>query len=244
MKDNFSTASDKYAQFRPTYPPELFHFLRKICSSRERAWDCGTGNGQVAGELAEFFYGVCATDISVNQLSQAIQKPNISYTKQAAEKTNFPDDHFDLVTVAQAVHWFDFDRFYTEVKRLLKKEAPIAIFGYGLFRSNPETDEVIQNFYQKIIGPYWDSERRYLEEKYKTIPFPFEELETPQFEIRNKWSLERLLGYLNTWSAVKHYEKQEGKNPVSLITDDLTTSFGEIGEINFPVFLRLGRNMK
>lgn len=242
MKDNFSTASDKYAQFRPTYPPELFSFLRKLSPTRHRAWDCGTGNGQVAGELADFFEEVRATDISVNQLSQAIQKPNISYTKQAAEKTNFPDEHFDLITVAQAVHWFDFDMFYAEAKRLLKKKALIAVFGYGLFRSNAETDEVIQHFYENVIGPYWDSERRYLDEKYETIPFPFDELEPPKFEINSRWTLERLIGYLKTWSAVKHYEKQEGKNPVVLIEEDLKRTFGEVGEIRFPVLMRVGRN--
>lgn len=243
MKDNFSIASDNYARFRPTYPPELFNFLRKLCSSREKAWDCGTGNGQVAGELAEFFQEVCATDISVNQLSQAIQKPNIHYTKQTSEMTNFSDACFDLITVAQAVHWFDFDRFYSEAKRVLKKGAPIAIFGYGLFRSNPETDRVIDHFYRKIVGPYWDSERRYLDEKYQTIPFPFKELETPEFRINSKWTVERLLGYLNTWSAVRHYEKQERKNPVGLIEEDLRSSFGEVGEVNFPILLRVGRHL-
>lgn len=242
MKDLFSSASENYAQYRPGYPRELFNFLRKLSSSRENAWDAGTGNGQVAGELAEFFGRVCATDISIQQLSQAVQKPNIHYTKQASEKTNFPDDHFDLVTVAQAVHWFDFERFYAEVRRVLKKGALLAIIGYGLFRSNPATDEIIDNFYNDIIGPYWDSERRFLDEKYQSIPFPFTEIEAPEFKIKTKWSLERLLGYLNTWSAVKHYEKQEGKNPVALIAGELEQSFGEVGEINFPVLLRVGRN--
>src|SRR5690606_1138758 len=114
MKDLFSSHSAAYTQFRPTYPAELYHLLRKLCQTRERAWDCGTGNGQVAGELANLFEQVCATDISINQLSQAVQKPNIQYTKQAAEKTIFPDAHFDLVTVGQAVHWFNFENFYAE----------------------------------------------------------------------------------------------------------------------------------
>lgn len=244
MKDNFSSASHNYAQFRPTYPPELFNFLKKLVTNRQKVWDCGTGNGQVAGELSNFYEQVYATDISVQQLLNAVQRENIHYTKQPAEKTVFPDDHFDLVTVAQAVHWFNFDEFYDEVKRVLKPGAAIAVFGYGLFRSNPETDEIIDHFYREIIGEFWDEERNYLEEKYETIPFPFLEIEAPKFELRQKWSIERVLGYLNTWSAVKHYERAKAENPVQLIAKDLERSFGQVGEVFFPILLRVGRNLE
>lgn len=242
MKDLFSSHSKDYAQYRPTYPAELFEFLWQLCITRKRAWDCGTGNGQVAGELANFFEQVYATDISINRLSQAVQKPNIHYTKQPAENTKFPDVYFDLITVGQAVHWFEFDRFYAEAKRVLKKDAVIAIFGYGLFRSDPVTNEFIEHFYNDIIGPYWATERRYLQDSYKTIPFPFEEIETPPFTMKHTWSFERLLGYLNTWSAVKAFEKEKGENPVELIKNDLFNSFGELGSVEFPILLRVGRN--
>lgn len=242
MKDLFSGHSAAYAQYRPTYPPGLYALLHKLCENRERAWDCGTGNGQVAGELAKFFREVQATDISINQLSQAIQKENIHYTKQAAEKTNFPDAYFDLVTVGQAVHWFEFEKFYSEVKRVLKKDAVIAIFGYSLFKTNPEADEIIQNFYRNIIGPYWQPERKFLDEDYKTIPFPFKEISSPQFLLKQSWSFERLIGYLNTWSAVRSYEQERGENPVELIRKDLSDRFGELGPVEFPILLRLGRN--
>jgi SAM-dependent methyltransferase len=242
MKDLFSSHSKDYSQYRPGYPAELYNFLRKLCREKGRAWDCGTGNGQVAGELAAFFEQVYATDISINQLSQAVQKPNIHYTKQAAENTIFPDAHFDLVTVGQAVHWFDFEKFNSEVKRVLKKDAVIAIFGYALFRSNVETDEIIRHFYNDIIGPFWAPERRFLEEKYRTIPFPFKEIEAPKIEMKQNWSFERLIGYLNTWSAVKAYQKEHKKNPVELVKEELQKSFGEVGEVNFPILLRVGLN--
>ncbi|MGI0107178.1 class I SAM-dependent methyltransferase [Salinimicrobium sp. WS361] len=242
MKDLFSSHSQDYSRYRPGYPAELFQFLRKLCHERTRAWDCGTGNGQVAGELATFFEQVYATDISINQLSQAVQKPNIHYTKQAAENTIFPDAHFDLVTVGQAVHWFDFKKFNAEVKRVLKKDAVIAIFGYSLFRSNAETDEIIRHFYFDIIGSFWAPERRFLEEKYRTIPFPFKEIEAPKIEMKQNWSFERLIGYLNTWSAVKAYQKEHKKNPVELVKEELQKSFGEVGEVNFPILLRVGLN--
>ena len=242
MKDLFSSHSEDYSRYRPTYPAELYNFMRKLCQTRDRALDCGTGNGQVAGELANFFQEVYATDVSINQLSQAVQKANIHYTKQSAENMVFPNDHFDLVTVGQAVHWFNFEKFYSEVKRVLKKDAVIAIFGYSLFRSNPETDKIIRHFYDNLIGPFWQPERRYLEEKYQTIPFPFEEIETPGFEMKQQWSFERLLGYLNTWSAVKAFEKEKDENPVELVKKELGESFGEVGEVNFPVLLRVGLN--
>lgn len=244
MKDLFSSHSEDYSRYRPGYPPGIFHYLRKLCANKDRAWDCGTGNGQVAGELASFFQQVYATDVSINQLSQAVQKPNIHYTRQAAEQTIFPNDHFDLVTVAQAVHWFDFEAFYAEVRRVLKKDAIIAIFGYGLLKSDPGTNKVIGQFYENIIGAYWQPERRFLEEEYRTIPFPFEEIEEPQFEMKQKWSFDRLIGYLNTWSAVKTYEKEKGQNPVNLLISELQQSFGEVGEVDFPVLFRVGRNRK
>lgn len=240
MKDYFSEKSENYAQFRPGYPAELFLFFKNSLSNRQTAWDCGTGNGQVAGELANFFRQVYATDISLSQLANAVQKPNIHYTKQAAEKTIFPDAHFDLVTVGQAAHWFNFSSFYSEVNRVLKKDGKIAIFGYGLFKSSAPTNELIDKFYNSIIGPFWDKERKYLEEEYKTIPFPFQEISTPGFYIKQRWAIERLMGYLNTWSAVKKYEREKGENPVDLIREDLYKTFGEIGEVTFPVFLRFG----
>lgn len=243
MKDNFSTKSDEYAKHRPGYPEEVFHFLQKIVTEKERLWDCGTGNGQVAGRLASVFQQVYATDISVPQLMNAQNRPNIHYSKQRAEKTNFPDSYFDLITVAQAIHWFDFEAFYKEVRRTLKPDGTIAVMGYGLFRSNKETTAVIDHFYNGIIGPYWDSERRYLDEEYKTIPFPFKEMEAPEFIHEMEWSLERLVGYLKTWSAVKHYEKANGKNPVDLVYSDLKKSFGERGKVVFPVLFRVGRNI-
>ncbi|PKD19244.1 SAM-dependent methyltransferase [Salegentibacter salinarum] len=241
MKDNFSTHSSAYAKFRPTYPQKLYEFLQAKLTDTETAWDCGTGNGQVAGELAEFFQKVKATDISKQQLKNAVKKNNIQYSLQGAEKTNFQDNTFDLITVAQAIHWFNFKDFYKEAKRVLKPNGIIAVIGYSLFNTTPETDEVIRKFYNDIIGPFWDEERRYLDEKYKNIPFPFHEIETPEFQQEYQWSFEHLIGYLETWSAVKHHEKETGENPVNLIKNELKTAFGSQNKIVFPILFRLGK---
>jgi len=240
MKDNFSTQSSFYAKYRPAYPKKLYEFLKKNLHKTEKAWDCGTGNGQVAVELAKFFKEVQASDISKQQLENAEKRPNINYSSQPAEKTDFPDNYFNLITVAQAIHWFNFEAFYMEAKRVLKPNGTIVIIGYSLFKSNPETDKIIKDFYENLIGPFWDEERKYLEEHYQTIPFPFSEMETPKFEQEYVWTFNQLIGYLKTWSAVKHYENAKGENPVDLIKDDLQKAFGNQNKVVFPILIRMG----
>jgi len=226
MKDNFSDQSKAYAQFRPRYPAELFEWLFTLVNKKDTAWDCGTGNGQVAGVLADHFTNVFATDISQQQLNEAVQQKNIHYSVQPAEKTSFTDDQFDLITIAQAIHWFQFDTFYTEAKRTLQPDGIIAAIGYGPVQTEISLQEIITRFYTKIIGPYWDAERHYIDEGLQTIPFPFEEIKTPQFTMVYEWSFEQLIGYIGTWSAVKHYAKQNQSDPVLLIKDQLQSAWG------------------
>lgn len=246
MKDNFSSASDKYAQYRPVYPQELFEFINSNVIEKEAAWDCGTGNGQVAFELAKTFTTVFATDISQSQIDNATQSHNIQYSLQAAEKTNFENDQFDLIVVAQAIHWFDFEKFYSEVQRTAKHHALLVVVGYGRIEINNAIDTLITDFYQNIIGPFWDKERRFIDEAYQTIPFPFDEIQTPDFAITLTWPLEHLIGYLNTWSAVKHFIKQNNYNPVNQLQKVLEQYWGdeEFKSIRFPLFLRVGRIRK
>ncbi|WP_121665832.1 class I SAM-dependent methyltransferase [Mesonia aquimarina] len=243
MKDNFSKDSDNYAKYRPQYPTDLYEYLFSLCNNFEKAWDCGTGNGQIAKTLAEKFKQVEATDISENQLKQAPELANINYSIQQAEKTNFPDHQFNLITVAQAIHWFEFNDFYKEVKRTLQPNGILAVIGYGLLTINPEIDKIIHHFYENIISEYWDKERKYIEENYQTIPFPFKELETPSFEINYKWNAEDLLNYLNTWSAVKHYQEKNNENPIQLIINEIQETWGnKKREVKFPILLRIGKN--
>lgn len=242
MKDNFSNQASEYSKFRPTYPPELIEHIVSFTEKRETALDIATGNGQVAQKLSEYFETVYATDISEKQLLHAKQVLNVIYKKLPAEKTDFQDQQFDLITVAQAVHWFDFDQFYPEIYRILKPTGIFAIIGYGLFKTNPNTDKILENFYYNIVGPFWDSERKYLDENYQTIPFPLEELETLKFENKFIWTYEQLIGYLETWSAVEHYKAHNNQNPLDLIRKDLKTSWETSKkEVTFPMILRLGK---
>ncbi len=243
MKDLFSEQAKAYAQFRPHYPKELFDHLLMLLPAKDMAWDCGTGNGQVASVLADHFTQVYATDISRQQLNEAVQKANIYYSVQRAEKTLFAVNQFDLITVAQAIHWFQFEAFYAEAKRTLKPGGLIAVIGYGLVQTEKPLQKIIDHFYTKIIGPYWDAERHYIDEGLQTIPFPFTEMPMPAFQITYTWRFEQLIGYMGTWSAVKHYVKQNQQDPVLLIKDSLQSAWGDqtTHPFTFPVLLRVGR---
>lgn len=243
MKDNFSTHSDKYAKYRPTYPINFFDYLNSIIPNRENAWDCGTGNGQIAYELAKTFDNVYATDISQSQIDNAHKSDNIKYSVQPAEKTDFDNQTFDLIIVAQAIHWFDFNKFYTEVKRTAKKNAKLCVVGYGRIKITPQIDCIITDFYTKVIGKYWDKERKYIDENYKTIPFPFDKIKVSKFEIIYQWNLEHLIGYLNTWSAVKHYINKNNHNPIEELEIKLKKHWknGANKKMKFPILLRIGQ---
>lgn len=243
MKDNFSKQSDLYSRFRPGYPNKLFQFLLPLIPNKDAAWDCGTGNGQVAIKLAAFFKEVYATDISTAQIDNATKKENIFYEVVNAEDTKFENNAFDIITVAQAIHWFNFEIFYNEVNRTLKPGGIIAVFGYDIFSINKEIDNLIQKFYKETTGPYWDKERRYIDEQYKTIPFPFKQIEAPEFSMSYTWQLEQVIGYLNTWSAVQHYIRKNDKNPVDAFAVELHELWGNIFQrkVTFKIFMRLGR---
>ncbi|TAK56855.1 MAG: class I SAM-dependent methyltransferase [Bacteroidetes bacterium] len=243
MKDLFSQQSELYARYRPTYPQELLTFIISLINERRNAWDCGTGNGQLAVELARYFNTVHATDLSENQIKNAAVRKNIIYKVEPAEKTTFQDGMFDLITVAQAIHWFNFDAFYHEVNRTLKQEGVIAVVGYYLPTIDTAIDTIVHDFYKHTVGAYWDSERRYIDELYRAIPFPFQEIPSPAFQSKQRWKREQLIGFLNSWSAVQHYINRNKKNPVELIVKEINNVWNEdeFKEVNFPILLRVGR---
>ncbi len=240
--DNFSTGSSEYATFRPESPKEIFDFIYSKVNNNNTAWDCGTGNGQVATVLAHKFSLVFGTDISQQQLDLAQKKENITYLNERAEQTSLQDTSIDLVTIAQAIHWFDFDKFYAEVNRVAAPGGIIAAWTYSTMKLTPEIDAVIDTLYEDITGPYWDKERSYVDEGYHTIPFPFKEIAAPEFRIMKHWSLEQFAGYLRTWSGVKHYIAKENQDPILLVMDDLKKAWGssELQEIRWPVHIRIG----
>jgi SAM-dependent methyltransferase len=243
MKDLFSKQAGIYAKYRPGYPEDLINYILSFVKEKKYAWDVATGNGQAAKLLAPHFEKVFATDISEKQIGQAAPAPNVEYRPGPAEKSDFPNDRFDLITVAQAYHWFQFKDFEKEAIRVSKSGGIIAIWGYGLIITDSEMlNQSIQYFYTAVVGKYWDPERKYLDESYRTVPFPFQALPSKQFSITVYWSREDLLGYLNTWSSVQHYIEANQKNPVDEFNKELPGIWhdGSKKSFSFPLFLRIG----
>jgi len=242
MKDNFSKQADMYAKYRPHYPQELFDFILQHSNKKQNAWDCATGNGQSAKALAVWFENVFATDSSQKQIDNAAQADNIYYSLQPAEQTSFTDDTFDLITVSQALHWFATDEFYKEVKRVSKPSAVFAAWSYSLLFISPEIDKLIHSFYTNVIGPYWDTERKYVDEEYKTIPFPFKEITSPKFDMEYDWTIEEMEGYINTWSALQKFIATNNYNPVPDVIKQIIPYWkNERMKISFPLHIRIGR---
>lgn len=244
FKDHFSTDSAGYAAHRPVYPGRLFSLLAEACPGRELAWDCATGSGQAATGLAGHFQEVLATDASANQIDSATPHPRVSYRVAPAQASGLPDASVDLVTVAQAVHWFDLPAFYAEVRRVLKPDGLLAIWCYERLTIEPLLDVVVEDFYAGLLGPYWPPERRLVETGYRDLPFPFAERPFPALAMTASWTLDQLLGYFSTWSALKAYRQATGEDPLPALRESLSgtwISLGSAKTIKWPLSVRVGR---
>ena len=226
FKDYFSDHASDYRTFRPDYPAALFSFLTTLVPRESRVWDCGTGNGQAAVALAAHFARVFATDASAEQIRQAEAHPRVEYAV-AAERCPLPDRAVGLVTAAQALHWFDLNGFFAEVKRVCKPEGCLAVWTYNLHSVDDRVDPVLNRFENDFVGPYWPPERALVEAGYRTIPFPFQEVPAPHLEMSAHWDLRRMLGYMSTWSSTKAFIKDRGFNPVEHLAGDLASAWGD-----------------
>lgn len=224
--DHFSEVAGEYAEFRPDYPPELFAFLASVAPGRRCAWDCATGSGQAAAGLAEHFERVVATDASARQIHSARPHPGVEYSVASAEASRLPSRSVELVTVAQAVHWFDRQEFWDEVSRVLVPGGVLGVWCYHLFHLDEPVDRVIRRFYGEIVGPDWPPERKIVELGYRSLHFPFEELAVPPFRMVKHWTFDQMVGYLRTWSAVRGYLRRVGEDPVAIVAGDLEQAWG------------------
>ncbi|HYU09735.1 MAG TPA: class I SAM-dependent methyltransferase [Gemmatimonadales bacterium] len=242
--DHFSGVSAAYAEFRPRYPDALFEFLARESPARDAAWDAGTGSGQAAAGLARYLRHVTATDASAAQIESATPQANVSYRVGPAEVSGLDDASVDLVTAAQAVHWFDRPRFWAEVRRVLRPRGVIAIWCYGLFELSPQIDPIMLRFHSDVVGPYWPPERRHVEARYQTIDFPFAEFAAPPFAIEQQLTLEEVVGYVRTWSATRAYMKQHRDDPVDGLVAELASVWGSPQQpklARWRVAMRVGR---
>lgn len=245
FKDHFSRLAAQYAAFRPTYPASLFDYLAESCHDQRLVWDCACGNGQATVALAERFASVIATDASPQQVSAATSRSNITYRVARADDSGLEPHSADLVTVAQALHWFDLDAFYGEVQRVLKPQGLLAVWTYGvLHMEGAAADALVQEFYHDIVGPYWPPERRFVEEGYRGFSFPFLEQTPPAFNMHEQWDRAHLLGYLRTWSATGRYVEERGLDPVAALEERLASVWSDAQEtrkVTWPLAARVGR---
>ncbi|SFF43579.1 Methyltransferase domain-containing protein [Sunxiuqinia elliptica] len=219
---SFDVDSRHYARSRPKYPAEFYDYLCSLLPSRQRLWDCACGNGQVAIDLANQFEEIQATDFSENQLKQAFRHPKITYQLSAAESTNFPNRHFDLICVGQALHWFNIPAFFEEANRILRSQGVLAIFGYGFFMISPAIDQLIDHVLHAAISPYWSDKNRLIMSGFQGVQFPFQQVDIPEFSMNQHWQLKDLLAFVSTWSAVKRYREEKQQDILEILQDQLS----------------------
>ena len=244
FKDNFSKQSDIYLKYRPHYPIELYTYLSSLTKEHQLAWDCGTGNGQAATGLAEFYKQVIATDPSEQQIKNAIANNKVKYLVEKAESTSINSNSIDLLTIANALHWFDFDAFYKEAKRVLKNKGVIAAWAYGPPSVSPEVDKWIMHFHNEILDAYWLAENRLVEKEYTSIPFPFQPISCPEFFSEKEMNLYDLIGYLNTWSATQRFITERNFNPTDQLLDQLKMVWKDpyaVKKLKWKLTLKAGR---
>lgn len=245
FKDHFSAHAGEYARYRPNYPPALFAKLAGLAPAHNLAWDCATGNGQAALALADHFDRVIATDASAEQIGHAVPHGKIDYRVEAAEQSALAPASVDLITVGQALHWFDLPNFYAEAKRVLKPRSVIAAWCYRSRIISAEIDAVIDRFYHDIVGPYWPPERALVDDGYHGLEFPFERIAAGDFQVTVEWNLKDLLGYFGTWSASRRYVAERGRDPREEIKHELAAEWGNADtrrRITWPLHLLVGRN--
>ena len=241
--DHFSESASLYASHRPGYPAELFSWLAETTGSDERVWDCGTGNGQAALGLAAHFRDVIATDPSHAQLAHASRTERVRYAAMTAEDSAIASASIRLITVAQALHWFDLSRFYAEVRRVLVPGGTLAVWTYGLLTISPEIDVPIRAFYRDTLRGYWPAERALVDAGYAGLSFPFNEKMAPELHMIRNWTLDQLSGYLDTWSAVSRHRKAQGESPVGRFISSLRPLWGEnatVRRVTWPMELKVG----
>jgi SAM-dependent methyltransferase len=223
----FEDKAELYASSRPLYPEALFDYIAALVHAKEAAWDCATGNGQAAVGLSNIFAKVEATDVSPEQIANAFGSDNVTYSIQPSEMTNFQDNHFDLVNVAQALHWFDYDKFWDEVSRVLKPSGVFVAYSYIWPVVNPAVDEIVIDRIIKVTEPYWAPNNRLLWNEYKGLELPFKPLKSPQINIANHWDVAEFLNYLHTWSGTRKCIERIGDDFFEQAAIEIKAAWGD-----------------
>ncbi len=244
FKDHFSGHAAVYREARPTYSEALFDWLAAQAPSIGLAWDAGCGNGQASVALAARFERVFASDPSAEQIANAIARANIDYHVEPAERCSLTTASADLVTVGQALHWFDLERFHAEVRRVLRPGGVLAEWTYADCAVSPAVDVQTDRLYRDLTAAWWPPERALVESGYRTLAFPFERIEVPRFDMTMEWDVDEFLAYLRSWSGSQRLLKATGEDAVGIVEPDLRSAWGDPMEkrgVRWAFHVRCGR---
>ena len=244
FKDHFSAAATGYAAHRPVYPRAVAEALAACSPGRSLAWDAGCGSGQLSAVLGEAFDQVVATDASAAQIAQAVPHPRVRYAVAPAEVSGLADGSVDCAVAAQAAHWFDLDAYYREVRRVSRPGGLVALVTYAVMEVDSQIEHLVERFYWHALEGHWPPERRVVEEGYRSLPFPFEPVQSPALALEHRWNADQLLGYVGTWSAVQSLKKAGRGADLERFGEELRRAWGDPATarlIRWPLSLRLGR---
>lgn len=245
FRDHFSGHAADYASSRPLYPAALYDWLAGQSPGRAQAWDAGCGNGQASCELAARFEQVYASDPSAEQIAAARRLPNIRYAVESSESCSLPDASVELVTVAQAMHWFDVPRFQAQARRVLRPGGVFAAWTYAKCSVMPDVDVPFGRLHDELLEDWWPEGRLHPLNGYADLPFAFDRIAgMPDFVMRSDWNYDQFAAYLRSWSACQRYARATGKDALAMVEAELRQSWGDLAQVRavtWPLTVHAGR---
>ncbi|MDQ3494779.1 MAG: class I SAM-dependent methyltransferase [Pseudomonadota bacterium] len=241
--DHFSRVASAYAQARPSYPAALFDWISANAPRRALAWEAGCGSGQATRGLASRFDAVHASDPSAAQVAQAPRLAKVRFVVEPGERCSLPDASVDAACAAQALHWFDRDRYFAECARVLRPGGVLVAWSYQDVVLPPALAAAGAAFLAEIAAD-WPPQRADVDAGYAGYHWPFEALTVPHLEFGARWPLPRLLGYFSSFSAVKRHREATGKDPVGRHAEALAAAWGDPErerDLSWPLFVHARR---
>lgn len=160
-KERFSDRVDNYVKFRPTYPAEAVDCMIEKSRADEKpnftVADLGAGTGKFSRLLVERKLNVIAVEPNKNMREAAENElsgyENYTSISASAEETGLESHSVDLITAAQAFHWFDREKCKVEFERILKRGGQVALIWNRRDVSVPFMAEYTDITYRYAVEP-------------------------------------------------------------------------------------------